>query len=636
MSKIQANNATNSARDYAEIGAAFLIVVGILFALGQFDLLPKQFGLSTTMSYGLVFVIGLVASVSSCIAVTGGLLVAVAAKYNETTANLTPMRRMKPLVYFNVGRVISYTLLGGAIGALGSALTLSPGINGALSIIASAVMVLLGLQMLKLLPGVTRFLPTMPKAFGHYIHDLAERDANGGAFVLGAVTFFLPCGFTQALQLYVLAKGSFTVGALTMLAFVLGTLPALVSLSALSSFASGGFQRHFLKFAGAAVVVLGLFNIQSGLTLSATAGGTTASNVASNETAKDAALQTVPVVDGKQIVEMKIVGYQYQPHQFNVIQGIPVEWRVDASEAEGCGRILIAPGAGVRKLLSEGTTVISFTPQQPGEIRFNCAMGMMTRGSKITVLASAPEKSSVVTPPTHADSAPTSSFSTAQRGVIEQMTKDYILQHPEVIQDALAALQERQQADEAKANEAAVKEHDAEIFGSPHQVVLGNPQGKVTLVEFFDYNCAYCKRALPDMLSLLKDDGDLRVILKEFPVLGDGSVEAARVAVAVRMQDPTGQKYLEFHQKLLGGHGEANAERALAVAKDVGLDVDRLKRDMASPEAKATIDENLKLGETIGITGTPTYVVGSEVVIGAVGLDELAKKLAAARGKNSG
>lgn len=636
MSNTQTSNATNSARDYAEIGAAFVIVVGILLALGQFDLLPKQFGLSTTMSYGLVFVIGLVASVSSCIAVTGGLLVAVAAKYNETTANLTPMRRMKPLIYFNAGRVLSYTLLGGAIGALGPALTLSPEINGVLTIIASVVMILLGLQMLKLLPALTRFLPTMPKAFGHYIHDLAERDANGGAFVLGAFTFFLPCGFTQALQLYVLAKGSFAIGALTMLAFSLGTLPALLSLSAFSSFATGGFQRHFLKFAGAAVVILGLFNIQNGLTLAATTAGTTASNATGSEAANGVAVETVPGVDGKQIVEMKIVGYQYQPHQFNVVQGVPVEWRVDASEAQGCGRILLAPGAGVRKLLSYGTTVISFTPQQTGDIRFNCAMGMMTPGSKITVLASPSEKTSVATPPTHADSAPTSSFSVAQRGVIEQMTKDYILAHPEVIQDALAALQERQQADEAKANEAAVKEHDAEIFGSPHQVVLGNPQGKVTLVEFFDYNCAYCKRALPDMLSLMKNDGDLRVILKEFPVLGDGSVEAARVAVAVRMQDPTGQKYLEFHQKLLGSHGEANGERALAVAKEVGLDVERLKRDMASPEAKATIDENLKLGETIGITGTPTYVVGSEVVVGAVGLDELAKKLAAMRGKNNG
>ena len=97
------------------------------------------------------------------------------------------------------------------------------------------------------MPALTRFLPTMPKSFGHRIHDLAERDAKGGAFVLGAATFFLPCGFTQALQLYVLAKGSFTTGALTMLAFALGTLPALLSLSAVSSFATGGFQRHFLQ-----------------------------------------------------------------------------------------------------------------------------------------------------------------------------------------------------------------------------------------------------------------------------------------------------------------------------------------------------------------------------------------------------
>ena len=154
---------SNSPRDYAEIGAAFLIIIGLMLGLGHFGLLPTQFGVSDTMSYGLVFVIGLVASVSSCIAVTGGLLVAVAAKYNEATAGLTPMQRMKPHIYFNAGRILSYTLLGGAVGALGSALTLSPGVNGVLTIVASAVMILLGLQMLKLLPSLTRFLPTMPK-----------------------------------------------------------------------------------------------------------------------------------------------------------------------------------------------------------------------------------------------------------------------------------------------------------------------------------------------------------------------------------------------------------------------------------------------------------------------------------------
>jgi sulfite exporter TauE/SafE len=377
--------AGNTARDYAEIAAAFLIVIGILIALGQFDLLPKRFGVSETMSYGLVFIVGLVASVSSCIAVTGGLLVAIAAKYNEATVSVAPIQRMKPHIYFNAGRIISYTLLGGAIGAVGSALTLSPEINGALMILASGVMVLLGLQMLKLLPALTRFLPTMPKAFGHFIHDLAERDANGGAFVLGAATFFLPCGFTQALQLYVLAKGSFTVGALTMLAFSLGTLPALLSLSALSSLATGGFQRHFLKFAGAAVIVLGIANVQYGLVL--TGSAMTATPVAATSIPAEATPTQDVAADDKQIVVMRIDGFDYIPNQFTVKQGVPVEWRIDASEAAACGRFLLAPGLGIRKVLSDrSTTMISFIPQQAGEFGFNCGMGMMTPGSKITVV----------------------------------------------------------------------------------------------------------------------------------------------------------------------------------------------------------------------------------------------------------
>ncbi len=259
--------AANTRRDYVGIAAIFLILAAAVFALHQFDLLPRGFGVSTDMSYGLVLLIGLVASVSSCIAVTGGLLVAVAAKYNEATGSRPGVQRLKPLIYFNAGRIISYTLLGGVVGALGSALTLSAHSNGILTLVASAIMIVLGLQMLKLFPGLGRLIPTMPKVFGHKIHDLAARETKGGAFLLGATTFFLPCGFTQALQLYVLAKGSFTVGALTMLAFAVGTLPALLSLSAITSFARGAFQKYFLRVAGAAVVVLGLVNIQYGFVL---------------------------------------------------------------------------------------------------------------------------------------------------------------------------------------------------------------------------------------------------------------------------------------------------------------------------------------------------------------------------------
>ena len=222
-------------------------------------------------------------------------------------------------------------------------------------------------------------------------------------------------------------------------------------------------------------------------------------------------------------------------------------------------------------------------------------------------------------------------LSADQRGEIETIIRNYLVQHPEVLQDAMAELEKRQQAAEAEKHRTAVKENTEALFSSPHQVVLGNPQGNVTMVEFFDYNCGYCKRALTDMLGLLKSDANLKFVLKEFPVLGEGSVEAARVAVAVRMQDSTGKKYVEFHQKLLGGRGPADKMRALAVAKEVGLDMTRIEKDMGSDEVKRTIDENMKLADALGVSGTPSYVVGHEVVMGAVGLDALKEKIEAER-----
>ncbi len=368
-------NRKTTTRDYAEIAGLFVVIVGVVFALQHFGLVPRGLALSDTMSLGLVFLIGLVASVSSCMAVTGGLLVAAAAAYNERTPGLSGFQRLKPHLYFNAGRIVSYTLLGGAVGALGSALTLSESASGLLTITASAIMIVLGLQMLGLLPRFGRFV--LPKSLAHGVHDLASRKVAGGAFTLGALTFFLPCGFTQALQLYVLGKGSFTTGALTMLVFALGTLPALLSLSALSSFASGAFQKHFLRVAGAAVIVLGVLNIQYGLVLSGLGGGSAPAG------AETAAGSTAPVratqVDGRQVVTMRVVDFTYIPAVFEVKQGIPVEWRIDASEAVGCGLIVLAPGLRIRQLLSSrSTSLITFTPRQAGEFQFNCGMGMMS------------------------------------------------------------------------------------------------------------------------------------------------------------------------------------------------------------------------------------------------------------------
>ncbi len=225
---------------------------------------------------------------------------------------------------------------------------------------------------------------------------------------------------------------------------------------------------------------------------------------------------------------------------------------------------------------------------------------------------------------------------------VGEIVKRYLMQHPEAAGEILLTmLRHRQQPNasvSAGANpkasadrSAAVSRDAAMLFSSPHQVTLGNPAGDVTLVEFFDYNCGFCKRALPDMLSLLQNDPHLRIVLKEFPILGPGSMEAARVAVAVRMQDPTGAAYLAFHRELLAGRGPANKATALMAAKDAGVDLGRIETDMASSEVGATIEESSALARDLALTGTPSYVVGKNVLIGAVGIAALAEKIDLAR-----
>src|SRR6195952_61578 len=223
------------------------------------------------------------------------------------------------------------------------------------------------------------------------------------------------------------------------------------------------------------------------------------------------------------------------------------------------------------------------------------------------------------------------SFSDGQRGDIEAIVRSYLIAHPEVLEEAMAELTKRQSAAEAEKHEAGVAKNADAIFNSPRGVTIGAKDGDVTFVEFFDYNCGYCKKAMTDMLDLMKADPKLKVVLKEFPVLGPSSVEAAQVAVAARMQDPTGKKYLDFHQKLLGGRGQADKARAMAAAKDAGYDMAKLEKDFSSPEVRATIEENFKLAEAMGMNGTPSYVIGNQVIIGAVGIDALKEKVSTAR-----
>jgi protein-disulfide isomerase len=167
------------------------------------------------------------------------------------------------------------------------------------------------------------------------------------------------------------------------------------------------------------------------------------------------------------------------------------------------------------------------------------------------------------------------------------------------------------------------------IFSSSRQVVLGNPEGDVTLVEFFDYNCGYCRAAHTAMKQLIADDPNLRVVLKEFPILGDESVQAAQVAVAVLLTAP--DRYADFHEELITAKGAVDGDRALAVAADIGLDVEALKVKAGSDEVKANIMEVRQLATKLDLTGTPSYVTASAVVVGAVGYDNLKMEIAKAR-----
>ena len=218
--------------------------------------------------------------------------------------------------------------------------------------------------------------------------------------------------------------------------------------------------------------------------------------------------------------------------------------------------------------------------------------------------------------------------SPAQRQV-EKTIHQYLLEHPAVILEVLDVLRAREQRAEAGRTRAGLAAHREALVNDPSSPVAGNPDGDVTLVEFFDYRCPYCKRVLSSVMAVLDDDPGIRIVYKEFPILGPVSVVAARAALASRKQDP--DKYLAFHNALMSSRGQMTEARVMQIADDIGFDVERLKADMALPEIDQTIERNLALARALGITGTPSFVIGDQLIPGAISLEALRKLIAQAR-----
>ena len=210
---------------------------------------------------------------------------------------------------------------------------------------------------------------------------------------------------------------------------------------------------------------------------------------------------------------------------------------------------------------------------------------------------------------------------------LDQRIRDYILDHPEVVVEAIQRWQQQQRQAEAEQFKSVLQARRDEILDVSVGTVVGNPDGNVTVVEFMDYNCGYCRRVFPAIQQLAEDDGDLRILFKEFPILGPGSEIASRAALAAREQG----LYSELHNALMSADQRLEEPQVMAIAREVGLDTDQLRRDMQSPEIDAIIQRNQALARDLGINGTPGFIIGDEIVRGATSLDHLKQLVAEAR-----
>lgn len=368
----------------ARLTGIIVLASALVLALSRANLLTPSASLGESISFGAALLIGLFAATSSCVTVSGGLLLSSAASWNERYGTMIGIARMQPVVFFIIGRLVSYGAFGWLIGALGAALTPSPFVTGAIMIVAAGFMIVMGLDMLQLTPlWLKRFIPRMPKFVSRSVMKKERSHSPLMPFLIGATTFFLPCGFTQSLQLYALTTQSASTSALILFAFALGTAPSLAVLGWASTSLKGKMGTLFFQISGALVIILGLLNIQNGFA----AAGAPLSWPSFTSSSVRAAVTQDPNVsyDGtSQTIRMSAGLGGYSPNRITIRAGLPTTWIIDGTNARGCESAFQAPQLGLRTFLQRGENKLTFTAPQPGTYVFSCSMGMY-RGSLVVV-----------------------------------------------------------------------------------------------------------------------------------------------------------------------------------------------------------------------------------------------------------
>ncbi|MDR1044095.1 MAG: sulfite exporter TauE/SafE family protein [Candidatus Adiutrix sp.] len=378
------------------IAGLVIIIASLYFLLRQFGLLnllaPGRLA-ETNMSYGMLFVIGLITSVH-CVAMCGGINLSQCLPKGAARPNEGRLAAMRPGLMYNLGRLGSYTTVGFIVGALGSAITFSNNLQGVLKLIAGLFMVIMGLNLLGLFPGLRKLSPQLPKIFARKID--AEKAGSGNPLYVGWLNGLMPCGPLQAMQIYALSTGSPLTGALSMLLFALGTTPLVFGLGAVSSLLGQKFTQKATAVGAVLVVVLGLSMFSQGWSLSgftldwpAASAPATARN---SESGGEAVIE-----NGVQIVNSTLRSGRYP--NITVQAKTPVKWIIEAPKGtiNGCNNRILIKEYAIEHKFQAGRNVIEFTPVKTGTVRYSCWMGMI-RGT-ITVLdgggaAAAPESPS--------------------------------------------------------------------------------------------------------------------------------------------------------------------------------------------------------------------------------------------------
>ncbi|GIW59641.1 MAG: hypothetical protein KatS3mg087_0707 [Patescibacteria group bacterium] len=355
------------------VASACVLIIGF-FILNFFGFLNLQIShQAASSSLPVIFLVGLTAGVSTCMALVGGLVLGVASKFSQENRNASVLAKFRPHIMFNIGRIVSYFFLGGLLGYIGAFLTPSSTIIGTLTIVVAAIMLLLGIQLTEISPRLATIKITLPKAIINIlrIKQTQVSYSDGGTAVLGAMTFFLPCGFTQTMQLYAFSVADPLRSSLIMGVFALGTTPGLIGIGGLIAVVKGTFAQAFFRFAGVLVVALALVNFQSSLTLL----GFSMPQVRGAQTA----LQSTSPVATQSLQATYTLTDGLKPNKFEVQVGAPVQLAVEVKEdGVGCMSTMLIPGVdNMPHYLKSGTTLtFKFTPQKARNFNIVCAMGL--------------------------------------------------------------------------------------------------------------------------------------------------------------------------------------------------------------------------------------------------------------------